>query len=119
MIILGRSGWLGTNKQPLSTKWHINMELTHMASHTLQVPVLVCPYRVRRKVAESTLAAQHPFLGKQPDQVCKVCTDRGAWQIPSDMHSNIPRSHSALHSRFSFYSDIKGLCFACSFPELK
>ena len=48
----------------------IHLWLTHMANHTLRIQVLVCLLRVRRKIAESKPAAQHPLLGKELDWVC-------------------------------------------------
>ena len=63
----------------------------------------------RRKVAESMLAAQCPSLGRQWNQFCSMCTGRRARWIPAAIHRDFSRLHSALHDRFSFSSDKKGL----------
>ena len=90
------------------------------ACHRLWVQVLVCPLGVGRKVIE-TMSTTQCFPPGQvwQDQFCQEYTGRTAWQIQTAIHRNISRLCSALHGRFSFYSDKKGLYAAQCYPELR
>ena len=98
----------------------ICLGLTHVASHTLWVWMLVCQLGVRRKVAESMPATHSaPLPGKAAGEGLLGTQRQESMVNSTAIHRDISRPCSMLHDRFSFYSNQKDLCAARCFPELR
>ena len=66
---------------------------------------------------EQGCAAQHSPLGKAVGSGLLGMYRQES--MADSHHRDISKTHSVLHDRFSFYSDIDGLCAAWWFPDMR